>query len=263
MIRWRALVTKELAVLFGSPIAYFVLGTVAIVTAITFFEHLRLYNQQLFLYASSGMGGFESGTVPDYINLRDTVFFPAMEQLGLLLVLQVPLVSMNAFAKERAHGTDELLLTSGVSPGDLVAAKFSVSFGFVVLMMAVSFVYPAAAIVQGGLGLQHLLAVFLGLVMLGVGVASIGLVCSAFTRSPVVAAAATLALAYFFYDLGWTYGFVGPRVAGLFEAICLHPHFARFSEGLVSLADLVYFLGLAVAAGACVRAGLELRRVGA
>ena len=59
MTRIRALIRKECAVLFGSPIAYGVLFMVALVTAITFFEHLRLYNQILFVFASNTMGGFE------------------------------------------------------------------------------------------------------------------------------------------------------------------------------------------------------------
>jgi ABC-2 type transport system permease protein len=261
MTALRALIKKEIAVLFGSPIAYLVLTTVAILTSITFFEHLRLYNHQLFLYASSSMGGFESDSIPDYINLRDTVFFPVMEQLGLLLLLPIPLVTMRVFARERDTGTDELLLTSGVSPSIIVTAKFGVTFGFIALMMVVSFVYPVSAIVQGGLGMQHLLAVFIGLVLLGIGIASIGLVCSAMTRSHVVAAASTVAAAYLLYDFGWTHAFVGPGVAGVLDAISLHPHFARFSEGIVSLADIVYFLTLAVAAGAVVRAALQLERV--
>jgi hypothetical protein len=45
------------------------------------------------------------------------------------------------------------------------------------------------------------------------------------------------------------------------DAISLHPHFARFSEGIVSLADIVYFVALAVAAGAVVRAALQIERV--
>ena len=69
----RALLRKELAVLFGSPIAYVVLTMVTFVTAFVFFEHLRAYNQILFLYATTTMGGFESGTVPTHVNLRDTV----------------------------------------------------------------------------------------------------------------------------------------------------------------------------------------------
>ena len=192
MTAFIALLKKEAAVLFGSPIAYGVLTTTALITAITFFEHLRLYNHQLFLYASSGMGGFESDTIPDYINLRDTVFYPAMEQLGLLLLFPIPLVTMRVFARERDTGTDEMLLTSGLSCGQIVAAKFTITYAFIALMISLSFVYPVAAVLQGGLGLQHLLAVYLGLFLLSVGIASIGLACSSFTRSHVVAAATTI-----------------------------------------------------------------------
>ncbi len=263
MTAFRALLKKELTVLFGSPVAYLVLTTVAILTAITFFEHLRLYNQQLFLYASSSMAGFESDTIPDYINLRDTVFFPVMEQLGLLLLLPIPLVTMGVFARERDTGTDELLLTSGLSPTQIVAAKFTATFGFIVLMMAVSFLYPVTAIFQGGLGLQHLMAVFMGLVLLGVAIASIGLVCSACTSSNIVAASSTITVTYLLYDFGWSYSFVGAGVANVLEVLSLHPHFSRFSEGLVSLADITFFLMMALAAAAIVRASLELRRVSA
>lgn len=256
-----ALVRKEIAVLFASPIAYLVLTTVAILTSIVFFEHLRLYNHQLFLFASSNMGGFDSDTIPDYINLRDTVFFPVMEQLGLLLLLPIPLVTMRVFARERDLGTDELLLTSGASPTAIVLAKFLVTYAFVALMVAVSFLYPVSAVTEGGLGMQHLLAVFIGLVLLGCGIASIGLVCSAMTRSQVIAAAATVAVAYLLYDFGWSYAFVSPETAGLLDEVSLHLHFARFSEGIVALADIAYFAALAVVAGAVVRTSLGLRRV--
>jgi len=263
VIAFRALVRKEIAVLFGSPVAYLVLTTVALLTSITFFEHLRLYNHQLFMYASSNMGGFESDTIPSYINLRDTVFFPVMEQLGLLLLLPIPLVTMGVFAKERAAGTDEFLLTSGLSPAQLVSAKFTVTFGFVLLMMMVSFVYPVTAILQGGIGLQHLFAVFIGLVLLATGIASIGLVCSAATDSQLVAAATTVAVAYLFYDFGWTHGFVGTGTAAFLDLVSLHPHFGHFAEGLVQLADLVYFGAFAAVAAASVRFLLEARRIGA
>ena len=209
------------------------------------------------------MGGFETDTIPDYINLRDTVFLPVMEQLGVLMLLPVPLVTMGVFAKERAAGTDEFVLTSGVSPLQLVTAKFAVTFGFVVLMMAVSFIYPVTAITQGGLGLQHLLAVFAGLVLLGIGIASIGLVCSAATDSQLAAAAMTVAFAYVLYDFGWTYGFVGERTANVLEWLSMHPHFGRFSEGLVALGDIFYFIAFAAVAAALVRFLLEARRVGA
>jgi len=261
MRAFRALLAKEAAVLFASPVAYLVLTTVAILTSIVFFEHLRLYNHQLFLYASSNMGGFESGAIPDYINLRDTVFYPVMEQLGLLLLLPIPLVTMRVFARERDTGTEEMLLTSGIAPTAIVVAKFAITFSFVALMMVVSFIYPASAVVRGGLGLQHLFAVFLGLVLMGWGIASIGLACSALTRSQVIAAAATIAVAYLLYDFGWSYSFVSPETAIWLDKVSLHYHFARFSEGVVTLEDIAYFVCLAWITAAVVRTSLALRRI--
>jgi ABC-2 type transport system permease protein len=261
--RLLALVRKELAVLFSSPVAYLVLTGFAAVTALIFFEHLRLYNQILFLYASTTMGGFETDTIPDYINLRDSVFFPVMEQLGFILAFPIPIVTMRVFAEERSRGTDELLATSGLTLSQIVAAKCAVTFAFVTLVMAVSFIYPTTAILQGGLGLQHLLAVFLGLTLLAVAMAGVGLVCSAFTSNQIVAAVAGIAVIFVLYDFGWTNAFVSEDVGRFLDAISLHLRFGRFSEGIVRLADLVFFLGWGVAAGVLARLSLELRRAGA
>lgn len=256
-----ALVRKEVAVLFASPIAYMVLATVALLTAITFFEHLRLYNQILFLYASPTLGGFEYEAIPDHINLRDTVFNPVMEQLSLLLVIPIPLVTMRVFAEERSRGTDEFLLTSGLSSGQIVLAKLVVTYGFVGLMMVVSFIYPLTAIGSGGLGAQHLLSAFIGLLLFSIGVASIGLVCSAFTSSQIVAAASAVAIAFLLYDFGWTHSFIGLEAAEALDAISLHPRFGRFPEGIVNLSDVAYFVGSTFIAGAIVRLSLDLRRL--
>ncbi len=162
MTALRALIRKELASLFGSPTAYLTLTMVALVTALIFFDHLRIYNQVLFVYATTTMGGFDTDTIPDYINLWDTVFFPVMETLGITLIGAVPLVTMRVFAEERARGTDELLVSTHLTPTLIVLGKFIVTFAFVLLMMLVSFIYPATAISKGGLGLQHLAAVFIG-----------------------------------------------------------------------------------------------------
>jgi len=257
----RALLRKELAVLFGSPIAYVVLTMMTFVTAFVFFEHLRAYNQILFLYATTTMGGFESGTIPDHVNLRDTVFNPVMDQLSLLLIIPIPLVTMRVFSEERARGTEEVLLSSGLRPITIVAAKFAATLGFVALMIATSFVYPLTAIAQGGLGAEHLSAVFLGLLGLAVAIASIGLVCSAFTSSQILAAAATVALAFVLYDFGWAHSIVGEDVAIALDAIALRPHFVRFAEGIVALSDIAYFAGTVAVAAALARLSLELRRV--
>ena len=258
-----ALVRKELASLFGAPTAYLALTMVALVTALIFFDHLKLYNQILFVYATSTIGGFESDAIPEHVNLWDLVFFPVMEQLGLTLLGAVPLVTMRVFAEERSRGTDELLVTTGLRPITIVVAKFAVTLGFVTLMMGVSFVYPALAVERGGLGLEHLAAVFLGLSLHGVGLASIGLACSAFARSQLVAAVSAWAVAFVLWDFSWMFSFVSEDTAKLLDAVALHPRFGSFAEGIVAVDDVVYFAGLCLVGMAVARFSFDLRRVGA
>ncbi len=256
-----ALVRKEVAILFGSPMAWLTLTGVALVTALLFFDHLRLYNQILFLYASTNMGGFETDTVPVYVNLRDQVFLPVMETLALTLIGLVPLVTMRVFAEERARGTDELLATTLLTPNQIVLGKFLATWLFVVLMLGLSFVYPATSVVRAGLGLPHLLAVYLGLFGLGIALASVGLACSAFTANQLLAAISAYAVAFVFYDFRWTASFAPEPVARFLDAISLHPRFGAFAEGLVRLGDMVYFAGYALVALALARFSLEQARV--
>ena len=113
-----ALARKEMRQLFASPIAYVVLTVYVALTGIYFFQHLVSYNQLLFVYQSEGMtgGGFDQGTVPSQINVLNEVFVPSADDFGLFLLVVLPLVTMRVFSEERANGTDELLLTSGLRP---------------------------------------------------------------------------------------------------------------------------------------------------
>ena len=261
MTAFRALVKKELATLFASPLAYLALTLVMLVTALIFFDHLRIYNQILFLYASNTMGGFESDTIPDHINVRDSVFFPVMETLGITLIALIPVITMRVFAEERSRGTDELLLTTRLSPGQIVGAKFLVTYGFVVLMMAASFVYPAMATVEGGIGAEHLLAVFVGLSLHALGLASLGLACSAWSGSQLVAAVASWALGFVLWDFAWAGPFVGDRVGHVLDLISMHQRYGRFAEGIVNLEHFAYFAGLGWVCAALSRFSFDWRRV--
>jgi ABC-2 type transport system permease protein len=260
--RLLAVCRKELASLFGAPTAYLALTMVALVTSLIFFDHLRLYNQILFLYATSTLGGFDVDAIPDHVNLWNNVFAPVMENLGLALMAAVPLVTMRAFAEERARGTDELLITAGVTPGQIVLGKFAVTFGFVALMMVVSFVYPCTAVQQGGVGLGHLAAIFTGLLLHGIALASVGLVCSAWTSSQLVAAVSGWAVAFLLWDFSWANAFVSEGVARFLDAIALHPRYGSFSEGVVALENLAYFAGVPLVAMALARFSFDLRRIG-
>jgi hypothetical protein len=152
----RALVRKELAVLFASPVAWLTLAAIGLVTALLFFDHLRVYNQILFLFASSTMGGFESDTVPAYVNLRDQVFLPEMETLALTLVGLVPLVTMRRLRGARARHRWLLATTLLAEPDRRGQADRRLRLH---RARARTRSCTATSIVRAGLGLPHLLAV--------------------------------------------------------------------------------------------------------
>ena len=53
------------------------------------------------------------------------------------------------------------------------------------------------------------------------------------------------------------------RVAGLLDALALHPRYASFSEGVVALENLAYFARARAGLLALARFSFDLRRVGA
>ncbi len=249
-----ALMRKEFGTLFGAPTAYLALTMVALVTAVIFFERLRLYNQILFVYATSTMGGFESDTIPDFINLWDSVFFPVMEALGLTLVGTVPLITMRVFAEERAHGTDELLLTTSIRPWEVALAKHLSTYVFVFLMLAVSAIYPAAVVAKSRLGMEHLLALYTGQLGYGVAVAAIGLACSSLTQSQIVAAVLAYAIPFVILDFTWLHPVLSEGIAELLNELALQSHFDSFARGVIELRRGIYFGGI-VALGFTISVG--------
>jgi ABC-2 type transport system permease protein len=117
------------------------------------------------------------------------------------------------------------------------------------------------AIQQGGIGAEHLVAVFLGLFLHAIALASIGLACSAFTSSQLVAAIAGWAVGFVLWDFSWAGPFVGETANKFLDAISLHLRYGSFAEGIVNLANFAYFLAVAMVAAAVARFSFDWRRV--
>jgi hypothetical protein len=177
------------------------------------FQHLVSYNQLLFVYQSEGLtgGGFDQGTVPSRINVLNEVFVPSADDFGLFLLVVLPLVTMRVFAEERANGTDELLLTSGLRPWEVALAKHGVTYLFVLGLLAASAIYPPWSCRARGLGFEHLLALYVGQLCYGCAIASIGLACSSFTASQIVAAVLGYSIPFVLLDFAWLTNTVSKR----------------------------------------------------
>jgi len=117
------------------------------------------------------------------------------------------------------------------------------------------------ATLEGGIGAEHLLAVFVGLSLHAIGLASLGLVCSAFSSSQLVAAVASWALGFVLWDFAWAGAFVSEGVGRALDLLSMHPRYGSFAEGIVNLEHFAYFAGLAWVAAALARFSFDWRRV--
>ncbi|MEE8557858.1 MAG: ABC transporter permease [Myxococcota bacterium] len=259
--RLRALIRKELRALFQSPIAYVVLTAFLVLNGVYFFQNLIEYNRELFVYGVQRFGGsIETGTIPLSVNVLEHVFLPMASDMSLILLALVPLLTMRVFAEERAQGTDELLLTTPLRPWEIAAAKHLASYGFVLLMLAASAIYPAVAISKENLGVGQLVALYLGQLGYGLALAAIGLACSALSRSQIVAAVLAYAIPFVFYDFGWIEPVISESVAALLGEAELRAHFERFSRGVVEFRHGIYFLGIMLLGYTVSVASLDLGR---
>jgi ABC-2 type transport system permease protein len=257
-----ALAKKEVRQLFASPIAYVVGTAYVALTGIYFFQHLVSYNQLLFVYQSEGLtaGGFDQGTVPSQINVLNEVFVPSADDFGLFLLVVLPLVTMRVFAEERANGTDELLLTSGLRPWEIALGKHAVTYLFVLLLLAASAIYPAVVVARAGLGFEHLFAMYVGQLCYGCALASIGLACSSFTASQIVAAVLGYSIPFVLLDFAWLSNTVSEEVAGRLREIALLTHYGSFPRGVIELREVLYFAGIAFLGWLASLTSLELGR---
>jgi len=168
MTQVATLVGKEVRTLFTSPIAYAVIAVFVVLSGYTFTVSLIVAKQATLVH----------------------IFFQAAVQLILL----VPLITMRQFAEERRSGTLQLLLTAPLREVDIVAAKFIACMVVLVAMTSLTLIYAAVLAAYGDPDWGPIYSGYVGLVMLGAALVSIGLMISALTANQIVAAVVSLGL---------------------------------------------------------------------
>ncbi len=233
----RAIVKKEFRSYFFSPVAYAVIGLFLLIMGSIFTKFIFIYQQ----YATAQRFGQAQG-----ITLDKLAMF-LYQNMAFILCFVTPFITMRLFAEERRQQTMELLLTVPIRSAELVLGKFSAAFLLMMVMVAISFIYVFFMILWGNPELPIIGSTYLGLSLaLGCYVA-LGLLISALTSSQAVAAIFTF-VALLFLWLLQSFGQGISAKSGFIDwgplMVYVSPlgHFNNFSEGLIHLKDIVYFV---------------------
>jgi len=207
---------KETRALFASPIAYAVIAV---------FLALMGYTFTLTLFIS-----------------KQATLVHIIFQSAALLILIVPIITMRQFSEERRSGTLELLLTSPVREIDIVVSKFLACMAVVATMVGLTLSYAVVLGVFGSPDWGPVYSGYLGLILFGACLVSIGLTISALTSNQIVAAVVSLGV----FGLLWSIDTLASLLSGALEnwflGLSLLAHVTPFATGAMYTSDFGFFL---------------------
>lgn len=220
----------ELRRLFKSPLAWIILAVVQFLLAIFF---LLILSQFIDPAAASLFANY---------GVTEIVVVGLLQIAGVLLLLITPFVTMHTFSEERQTGSINLLLSSPVSITELVFGKYLGVVCYLFLLLVIIFLMPLSLTMGTELDLLQLCSGFIGLVLLAISFAAIGLFVSSLTSQSAVAAISTFAVLFVL----WIMNMAGNTGSELFRQILgylsLLNHYHNLLDGVFNSADVIYYL---------------------
>src|SRR6476469_3872289 len=113
-----AIAQKELRSYFASPIAYIVIGLFALLYGYFYVAILAYFVRTSMQAGQFGMQG------PQSVNVNQMMIRPLIQNVTILVLFLMPMVTMRTYSEEKRSGTIELLLTSPLSDFQIIMGKF-------------------------------------------------------------------------------------------------------------------------------------------
>lgn len=225
---WWTLWKRELASMLISPVAYIMTTMFLVVLGLGFWS-IASYR------LTSGASAYEV--------LRG--LYGGVAWFAVIMV--IPVLTMRSLAEEKRSGTLETLLTAPVTDWAVVLSKFFGLLTVYALMWAPTLAY--------GPILNHinaepiyfdagaLIGAYLGIMLVGAFMLSVGLLCSALTRNLIVASISTFAVIGSFF----LFGFLpevspAPWLRDLSRPFSPVLHMLDFSRGLIDTRPVVLYV---------------------
>jgi len=232
-----AIAGRELGSIFGTPVAYVLIATYMLFAGFIFFASLGLFLTQVQQIQAMGAVQYLAQW-----NLNDIVIGPAFGTFALMFAILIPLLSMRAFAEERATGSIELLLTAPITSGQIVAGKYLAILAVIFLVSVLTGLFPAMLFWYGNPELPQTLAGLLTLFLYAAGLAALCCFISALTSSQIVAAFVGIVVALLLLVLSLAAeSTTNEAFKAALRWTSTSTHFEHGLRGQVRVEDLAYF----------------------
>ncbi|MBT3183240.1 MAG: ABC transporter permease subunit [Nitrospina sp.] len=226
---------RDLGSFFNSPIFYVVTTVFLIIYSFIFFNILNFFSFQSFQAGQLQAMGIN-------LNLNEMVIEPSLQNMSVILLMIIPIITMRSFADEKKMKTFRLLLSSPVHLREIILGKFLACMIVVAVMILISSYSVGFLFLLGEPEPGPVITGYLGVLLMAGCFVSVGIFASSLTDNQIIAAVLTFGFSLFMWVIGWGAQAAGSTTGQVLQYISIVDHLERFLKGLVNTSDLVYYL---------------------
>lgn len=229
MTKILAIVRRELIAYFSSPLAYIVLTAFLLMQGYIFYIIVSFLNNPM-----------TQAMTPLRLFFGGTVFF------WLFLLFTVPVITMRLLAEERRSGTIEVLLTSPVTEGQVIAGKFLAALLFYVVLWLPTLIYVVLLKQHSSIDLRPVLAGYLGVLLVGFLFLAVGTFTSTLTNNQLIAAIIAFAALIALFSIGLVEQLLvsSSVIRDALGYMNLWTHMDDYAKGIIDTRHVVYELSV-------------------
>ncbi len=225
---------KDFRSYFYSPIAYIIISVFLALVGYVFFNLLSYFQQSQLQFMQVSQG--PKPTISEHI------IAPMFGNINVILLFVAPFITMRLISEERKEQTLTLLMAAPIRSIDIILGKFLAGVGLISVMLAGTFIYPLVLFFGASPDVGILLGSYLGVLLVISTYIAIGLFWSSCTENQIISAVMTFGTLLFFWLVGLWGSQSGSSWGGLFDYLSIISHFFNFSQGIITIVDIAYYV---------------------
>ena len=178
------------------------------------------------------------------MDLNEFVIRPVFSNISVIGLFLIPMITMRLFAEEKRTGTIELLVTSPLTDLEIILGKWTAALLLYASMLGISLLSMALLFAYGKPDWKPIVVGYLGLLLLGGALLSIGTFISTCTKNQIVAGVAGFAVCLLLWVLDWASSFETSVTSRVVSYLSVLQHFDSFSKGVLDLKDIVFYVSV-------------------
>lgn len=215
-----AIFKRELRSYFNSPVGYVCVSALAALYGF-------LYYAIVMAYGSTG-----------YISL-------VYQNMFSFCMMIIPVITMRSMTDDRKNKTDQALLTAPVSAKSIVIGKFLACFCVYLIATSLGLLPAVALSAFATPAWGEIIGYYLGTLLYGGAMISIGVFISSLTISQIIAAIGTFIVSVFLMYIDSLASAVSSTVvSSVVDWISFNNRYLTFTQGIFSLSATVFFLSV-------------------